>query len=89
MDYIDLVLCKEDCCLYQAPEFSMLKPEDRVVISFMGKEIEKTVQTVMSLSKKSEEYQFIVAMSGQPYPYRVIKKVTYQDMNYKDGDAND
>ena len=89
MDYIDLILCKEDSCLYKAPEFSMLNAGDKVIVSFMGKEIEKTVQDVMSLSTKSEEYEFILKMSGQPYPYKIIKKVTYKDFEFKDGDVND
>ncbi len=89
MDYIDLVLCLEDSCLYQAPEFSMFKPADKIIVSYMGKELEKTVQDVMSLSKQSEEYEFIIKMSGQLEPYKIIKKVTYKEFGHKAGGSDD
>lgn len=89
MDYIDLVLCLEDSYVYQAPEFSMLKPADKIIVLFMGKEVEKTVQDVMCISKQSEEYEFIIKMSGQPYPYKIIKKVTYKEFDCKAGGSDD
>lgn len=89
MDYVDLVICKEDNSLYQAPEFSMLQPDDKVIILYNGQEVVRTIKNVMSISTKSEEYQFIVEMSDQPYPYRIIKKVTYKVFDYKDGDGHE
>ena len=88
MDYIDLVLCKGSTFLFQAPEFSMLNPEDKVIVNAKGNQQELTVQDVISISKNSDEFNFIVAMSGQSNPYKIIKKVTYQEFVYKDGDVN-
>lgn len=89
MDYIDLVLCKGSKFLFQAPEFSMLRPEDKVIVNANGKQQKLTVQDVISVSKNSDEFNFIVKMSGQENPYKIIKKVTYQEFSYKDGDVND
>lgn len=89
MDYVDLVICKEDDSLYQAPEFSMLKPDDKVIILYKGQEVVRTIKNVISISKKSEEYQFIVEMSDQPYPFRITQKIIFKEFDYKDGDGHD
>ncbi len=94
MSYIDLVLCETSLgvVLYQAPKFSMLQPNDEVIVKTSdGKDVVVHVIDVMSISKKSDEYNFILTLNGRD-PFKIVGKLKFDEFDYteqKDGDADD
>lgn len=91
MNYVDLVLLKEDeANIYMAPKFSMLKPDDHVVVvTGTGNENILTVKDVISVSVESDEYRFILELAGQKRPLKITKAVHFNAYDYGDGDADE
>lgn len=96
MSYVDLVMCETPTGkveLYQAPNVSMLKPDDLVVIkNDKEQDVNLKVKNVISISNKSDEYRFILELFGiLTHPKKLIGKITYQKFEYRDedGDADD
>ena len=93
MKYGDLVLLKDrPLVVFMAPKFSFLKAEDDVIIrDAHGIEKMEKVEDVLSVSIQSDEYKFILELSGQDEPFRICKRMHYQEFDYsdfEDGDAD-
>ena len=93
MSYIDLVLCEtnQGITLYQAPKFSMLKEGDEVIVKdAKGKDVVVHVKNVMSISKISDEYDFITTLNGGE-PFKIAGILKFDAFDYtgpEDGDAD-
>ena len=93
MSYVDLVMCETATGkveLYQAPNTSLIKPEDLVVPADGDEGFTLKVKNVIGLSNKSDEYKFILELFGlKKNPPKLEGKFTYQKFEYRDGDADD
>ena len=91
MTYKDYVLCKLDSSekpyLFYAPRFSHLKKDDRVIVETQKGEKEATVLGSMTLGENEEDaIDFIVHATGATIIKRVLKKITYSDLEYEEAD---
>lgn len=94
MQYVDLVQLKNrPCMVFMAPKFSFLNPDDEVVIrDSNGEEIKSIVERVLPISTQSEEYKFILALTGFDEPFRIYKRMHYEEFDFsflEGGDADD
>lgn len=98
-EYIDLVLCKhpsenkhckEKSYLFQAPNWSHLKPfEDVIVDTRKGEQPAKVINSI-TVKKDSDEFKFIVGMAGATLPLRKVKsRVVRVEMEFMDEEENE
>lgn len=93
-NYVDLVLCKRggQIQLFQAPKFSLLKPNDEVIYRATGSTVNEIlkVSNVISINKDSDEYQFILELVDVYEPRKLYAKADFQKYDWpKGGDAHD
>lgn len=92
MSYVDLVICETSAGrteLFQAPKFSLLKPDDEVTVEVSkGQETVLKVKDVINLSKQSEEYKFITELFGVAEPRKLLGKIIHQKFDYEAGDKD-
>ena len=90
MSYVDLVICETATGrteLFQAPKFSLLKPDDEVTVEVgKGQETLLKVKDVINLSNQSDEYRFITELCCVTEPRKLMGKVTHQKFDYEAGD---
>lgn len=93
MNYIDLVLCRHNNCgrayLFQAPAFSRLKTGDRVTCMTKHGEQDAIVQSNLTVTENSPEFNFAVVCAGATLPLaKVIGKIEFKAFKYE-GEDND
>lgn len=87
---IDLVLCRHKGTnkpyLFQAPFCSGILKGDTVVVETAQGEDEVSVLAVDCEEVSGTKYDFMLMCAGAVHPLkRVVKKVTYQEMIYEEG----
>lgn len=92
MSYVDLVICETSTGrteLFQAPKFSLLKPDDTVTVETeKGQEILLKVKDVINISIQSDEYRFITELFGVSEPRKLKGKISHQKFDYQAGDED-
>lgn len=91
MSYIDLVLCEttNGVMLYQAPKFSMLQAKDEVIVKDSeGKDVVVHVLDVLSISKISDEFKFIITLNGGD-PFKIVGKLKFDEFDYTEPEGGD
>ena len=94
MNYIDVVLCRHSTAnkpfLFQAPFCCGLKAGDHVVVETRYGEAEASVICVDHVAKEDERYEFYLQAAGGKHPLKkVVKKVIYEELIYKEGDEHE
>jgi hypothetical protein len=87
--YKDYVLCKvensEKPYLFNAPRFSHLKKDDRVIVETQNGEKEATVLGSMTLGDDEEDViDFIVHATGATIIKKVLKTIRFKELDYSE-----
>lgn len=92
MSYVDLVICETSTGrteLFQAPKFSLLKPDDEVIVDQKGQDVKLKVKDVINMSTQSDEYRFITELFCVVEPRKLVGKVTFEKFEYKESEEDD
>ena len=92
MSYVYLVICETSTGrteLFQAPKFSLLKPDDEVIVDQKGQDVKLKVKDVINMSIQSDEYRFITEPFCVVEPRKLVGKVTFQKFEYKESEEDD
>lgn len=90
MAYIDLVVCKAKDInipsLYQAPAFSRLQKDDRVIVENGAGELEVTVVASASINvEDKEKMDLVLSACNENLPLRkVLKRYYIEVLDYKE-----
>lgn len=92
--YIDLVLCKHtnngSTFLFQAPLASGLKENDLVVVDTKRGENVASIVSIETVEVGSNEFNFIIKATGAKLPLKkVLKKMVFREMEYKEDEDNE
>lgn len=89
-NFIDLVVCKNQHHVFQAPAFSQLKEGDTVVVENTNSDEVATVERIYTIRESGEELDFILAASGTNLPLKkILKKMDYKEFIYEDEGSAD
>lgn len=95
VEYMDLVLCRKNGfempVIFRAPAWSYLEKGDTVIVDWGDGGTEAVVEKSYTVSvKDKDEIDFIMTASGTKLLLRkVLKKITYRELDYMEEDDNE